>query len=744
MYPQSLVTVSSPEAVNDGVADQDINISRIHKQQLLDVTEIYYGLITDEFVPIEMSEVLDDSTATMLMALPAADSVRIISFVQEIMGYISEKVLSNNKPLNARHLQAYFAATYKKAVELGNAVNEELYIRLITALYMDGSQIGEISNYAPIGSSLQAIEAYTDHQENGNYYKDWNTRGAVGNTALKVIASTMPIVQRVAYDGNRSNQLPIQEKKFEKFQNDLLVELNLYKNVLGELYQQYLPGRNTRSSRIALPVFVSGIMNGNFVSNISKLTESSANIPEISMGITGGYDEVTGLPLTFTVLSYGWDQSIPPIQDQGPLMRNNIYTIAGIALHELIHEQAEIEQVEPFETYINELLTDSLRELIQLRAHGMEFTSENFEHRRSTGYHRLVRFSRDLIINKVITEADLIQNGLNQDPRAFVRAIAERARTHDGASRLIYSMQRQDMILPLASRDLKSMIVKCMNNPESFFEEEFNKAIEKFDTSLPMYQDEILDLTLSLDPDFIVSQKKTWSIVLRKSPDEIDSESKYLLLDSVTGVYHDRVVELYYQVQNLKKSNVEGYRLSEQSVLTLITDPVSGQYIPIFTDPVVKDELNNLTITDIISYILTAERVCYNYLDYDKRPTNKETLTYLAANMTERLYKGLIVILSETYPELDLQMRKKYINDLILSFAQNLKPIDSESRYSNPNDVIDEILGRVAILANPGLGDEGSLHQMTVPQIIHYGYVIGIDKQDVKKESEKIPMTLRR
>lgn len=742
MYERSLVTVDNIDNIQN-LEDHEINISEIHKNQYLNAVSIYLGLMTDKPNPIERDEFLDEETQKKLLHIPEQDAERIIDFVSKVMTFIPEDALKDNKPLNPRHLKAYFSAAYKKQLAAGDDIDEELYIRLLGALHMEYYHIGEL--FDPVGTSIHAVQKYTVPNEEGNYYDGkWTARGAVGNMAINVIVSTWPIAESAEWNHKRSENLYKSKARYIEFQKDLLEELQQYKFILESLCKKYFSGRSVRASRLSLPVFVRSIYGDPPVSNNTQITELGPYIGGYAEGITEGYDNATGLPLTFTVLAYGWEEAKAPKDETGPLRSNTVYGIAGTALHEMIHEQAEFDINGRFEVEVNELLTDSLKELIQLRAHGIEFTSENFEHRYPTGYMQLTRFARELIIQGVVTEDDLIVNALNQDPRSFVRAIAKNAKTPEGARKLIYCMQRQDLILPLASTDIELAVERCIENPEVFFEQEFMKVVETFARGLPMYTDSILEFTSSSDPKFIQDQREVWAKELNKPVDEIDPNSIFLLLDPKTGVYHDRVVELYYQRKEANPYGIKGFLLNDKEFLTFITDPETGDYIPVFTDEYIKDELNNLETHEIVALLLSTERVAYKFLDHEIRPKNKADLTYFVAKMTERLYRGLSNIVSERYPNLNEAQKKSSVVELITNFVRNMRPLGKWTRYKDATEAIDEILGRISILTDSGLSDEEKADQMTIPQIIHYGHAVEFNREVVKKEADTIAISLRR
>lgn len=155
------------------------------------------------------------------MALPETDAERILSIVGRVMSRYPKSALEDNMPLNEAHIMALFAAVCNREYQENNGIveDEDLYIRILTALKISDRHIGERFASHGLVSTLQALERYKFRDGEGNnfYGKGWGVRGAVGNTAIRIIAATMPIVQPPSYDGRRSEKLYDLEKNLMNF-----------------------------------------------------------------------------------------------------------------------------------------------------------------------------------------------------------------------------------------------------------------------------------------------------------------------------------------------------------------------------------------------------------------------------------------------------------------------------------------------------------------------------------------------
>jgi hypothetical protein len=218
MYDESLISINEDDAQSiEGLKHQGIDISKLRHQQYLASVDKYSGLLTNEAAPIDETELVDEPTRIKLVSIPANEADRIIAFSQDLMTKISEDDLKINQPINPRHLQAYFAAVYKKEKSDGKSVDDELYIRLIAALDLEEKHIG--NRFNEVKSSINAVNKYTTPDSAGNYfYKNWSLRGAVGNVAINVISSTMPVSERPTYDDKPSEKIEASAEQYNKVQ----------------------------------------------------------------------------------------------------------------------------------------------------------------------------------------------------------------------------------------------------------------------------------------------------------------------------------------------------------------------------------------------------------------------------------------------------------------------------------------------------------------------------------------------
>lgn len=178
------------------------------------------------------------------------------------------------------------------------------------------------------------------------------------------------------------------------------------------------------------------------------------------------------------------------------------------------------------------------------------------------------------MIQGIISEEDIIKNALNQDPMNFLNKIFDAVRTRDGvAEELIRTMQRDDMILPLRSSEVQDAVIRCKNNPDTFLREEFEKAINEFGFGQSRYKMGLMDFVSSVDPSFIESQRSAWAEKLGKRVEDIELNFPALLLDPQAGVYHYRVVDLYYRKKQMEGSgNLTPRYLAESDIYKFVID----------------------------------------------------------------------------------------------------------------------------------------------------------------------------
>ena len=224
-----------------------------------------------------------------------------------------------------------------------------------------------------------------------------------------------------------------------------------------------------------------------------------------------------------------------------------------------------------FFTMINEMLTDSLAQIVQLKAYDQDFINPDTRAIVQSGYSRLVDMGRYLLRFKVITEDQFVTFAKDQNTEGLIDFICNFASKNMTNARLILNIfRRLDLIFPIKSSEVNANISKLNSNPFKFIKEQFTKAIDKNGVGAQLYLIKMLEILRKNTTDEYINNKALEE-ARRQKVDikslDVNGEYSYFLLYNSEGFYTDEAVQAYYEMISNNTSQVGNYRISEADLI---------------------------------------------------------------------------------------------------------------------------------------------------------------------------------
>lgn len=509
-------------------------------------------------------------TEASLQALPEDHRIQVISFVEQVLGVLPAELFKQQNITSRIHIRAIVAATYVILQERGVTVDQEMYIRCLTALSLEVSAFANDS-----GTTEDALADFLSTATTHN-------RQLFAIFLTRFMAKTMPI----STNPNSSSAPERLESDFAEFSQFMRLTHQYLAEGIGEL-DRVLGKEST--SRPQFIVFVKDIPRATVKTN-DPIAESKKDYGSLgAAAITAGEDPITGLPLAVVRLPVNWKSTI---QNPAVLFENIAFQVAGAQVHERVHIEGKVRMdLTDWENIINEMLTESVTLELTLRGRGgtlRDFSPGNDLYYQ-TGYGPVVAFMRGLIRRGVITTDELLAYGLDQDPTGFIDRIVQISQNHEVARTIVIQLIRHVIIEPRYAVDLDATIQQFQADPAGFLEREMMQLARRMslwaylapNTGM-VYQQGMLDRINRQHPDY------TERMVQRHNLPK-GSRSYILLRDPETGFFTPEALAAFYDIYSLGSEESKRFSLG-------FTDPahVQRQFrdkLPITINGFTQDQL---------------------------------------------------------------------------------------------------------------------------------------------------------
>ncbi len=699
--------------------DEAHQVEAAQNRRYYESCELYSGMLLEDELEVDINSFLEkdehydprDSSNLRRLLESVSDDYRdrILGFVSGVLGKIPDDVLTNNSPNSQDELAGLIASIYLRQKDENPNVDKEMYIRILKSIRMHLYTVGKSQQV----NTLRYIDQYFFENEDGNFYDGWDKRSALGNMLSKLIIATIPLD---IYGGEKDI---VEEKyrQYSEFQTAVKEEIDRYRGTLSEVVSEESSERMARVDTNLHPVFTSRIEGYPPVTNIGSIQEMAPYISGTPGALTSGIDPVTGLNFTFTRVYTHNFKNLERPEDSEHRSRNIIYELGRTVIHEDIHQLGELDFNGFFYTQINELLTDSLAEHVQLLSYGETFTDAEFKNRHQTGYSRLVRWARDMIDAGIITQVDLNRLAINQDPEGLVNMIVSYAQGNvENALQVVNTMRRNMFVLPIKSDQAIELAVELSNNPLEVLQRHFLEANAKLGNGLIMNQYSKLSLfhyVKDNHPEYLERMRLVFAEKKGVDPNKIQVEKGYFLVDDPDndGIFADEVVDFLFELINSSTASTtsSGYRINSTDIQEYLIQ--ADSFVSPFSPNGLNEELDisKLDLEETTDLILGLEKLLEKGLRYSSHlPRDKKLLLDIIIPLVESAYNRTSRIIMDSYNELSPSELRDVTILLLTSTVRDISLKDSTrvSQGPSPWEILEDFLARIKILSNSGISSK--------------------------------------
>jgi hypothetical protein len=675
--------------------DEKIEIPSIKKIKDLEYQRLgkKYKPFFDESRPTktEPEVKLKKETEKMIEYLPSTAREEVISFANDVAGYIPENIFSepDNRPINSEGLKALVALSYTVDEEAQlDSQKREHYIRALSALSADTLCFS--NNYS--SNTQDVIWSFSG---------DRFSREGFYNFLIQLNSQTMPITGFT--QESREERL----FKYNVFLKKMRSRYASTMDVFLKYCEEFSPDRvdKVKSWKENL-VYVDTISRLSIFSNDPILaSENKYNV--LSAGaVAFGIDPISGLPLTVTKLPYNYDDVssglyLHPKDD--PTFKDTLTLV-----HENIHNvKSEKNFTGDYFSLINELLTDSSAWIITLQAEGQDFADLPEEYRTITGYYDLTFVARSLINNGLFNKEELVELAMHQDPQDFLRTLDERVQNCEDDQRIedvINTFLKRLLIRPRKSEEIADLVEQFKVSPSIFMQNEITEMWEQVGSQY-------------LGNKWYVLTIFEW---YRSRHSEVGEED-YSAIRNKNGTLNDEAVGMFHELWEQKKEYkklflnknkfIQKFNESDEEV------KMENLNIPerlIISD---DDEIGLNRLLYATNAILSAG-LDYHCYDWD------DTKKYRAiVESSKNLYQGVIKILEKNWSDKKVDFKREDVFNILDHVVPGWLPTEEECE--KPEEVVEKVLqGMEAITQS--IDTEDGLSVFGLDQVLYWGPALEI------------------
>lgn len=454
-----------------------------------------------------------EKTQLDLIEVPKETSQQIQDYTSSVLSCIPDDIWQETPPTTRSMTYGLFMAALHTFEKNGPTLNNDFSTIIGCSLSNNTANLGSMHNLNK--TPKNAIENYLQNNSTNV------TKEAFGNMLKQILVSSNPIFNPFATinDSNLEEQRNLILAEYKKYETALKNEITETWQALERLRQEYSP--STRFDQTPkFPTFVIEIED----------TKDQSSHPE---GFVQSIDPVTQKHYSIVSIGKPFNENLK----SAPNSENRLYRYAHNAVHEMIHEQNATPIIFEKDIYqiINELLTDHLTEIAQLKRYNIDLTKATQNQVVHSGYSNLIAFSRSLIKKGLIEISHIVHYGITQDSNGFTDLLATLCHDQSQREQLLITLKQRNIILPITERESKEILKQLEESPKEILVKLLTEGIERFGTELPHYLFKLYD--------YIKDNNKTLFEKLEKQNRYPGNE--LMMLKNEDGYWPDEVVYMY-------------------------------------------------------------------------------------------------------------------------------------------------------------------------------------------------------
>jgi len=523
---------------------EDLAAVRLDRQRYF--YGVYAGILV-ETGEVEIEIIPTPEISTTSLHIPEAYDAQCIAVTKKIFGLFDPRKLHEHVPQSQDELFAFYALAYNELKRRDRITpeDEKSFVALLYCASTDTSDFGE---------GLKLGVASTTYEYTADFLQEQRETGQKTsqdhmNLTYGLLQRMSPLASQVqyAYDGKgsrimRSAHLKEDEEKLLELLSQVDREVTEYQYYLLGWIERMYPEKVVPPGSQRPTVYVTEITTVPFGSTVDEVIKMQRYYTLHPAGTSNGVDPLTGLTVTVS--------KTPPLNAERNTDRWEAEVIerARVGIHESIHDMQAKRKLDTYvDTVVNEMLTDTLAEIVQYKTKGLSpYDREKRLNGSTTGYFMLVKACISLIDEGILTEDELMRFAVDQNPRGFLGHIWTKCRDdREKAEKTLRILMRNDLLPSVRLEELAHNVTEFMKDPQYYFQERFEGMIRTRGYDLPSWKTRFVTFLQANEPAIWAQICEDYRKAKGLSEKETESIYPTLILQNPNQkLYWDAVIEV--------------------------------------------------------------------------------------------------------------------------------------------------------------------------------------------------------
>ena len=661
---------------------------------------------------------------------------------KKIIGLFTPGVLDEARPRTLPELSGLYSAAYLELKQRGllNVEDEHLFTVLIFIAKSSFMTFGDAGNFRDAKQTTEVLHDYIIGSP--------DAPPNIGDLTLNLLYRASPVVgyPDLEYLGSgrgsvekRGKMMVAKDRKFHMIEEEVDELFGKYRGVLFDWMERAYPTK-------ARPVLMR--QRAIHIQNIKALTVGSNDDEIIGLekyyagdpgGVSGGIDPITGLNITVS--------KTPSLyMDEGDSeWRKTVLQQSRVSLHEFIHDlQPQRELSDYFDIVVNEMLTDTLAELVQYRERGLSHMdySEELSHA-ETGYSALVGAAKRLMGGGILDEDTFMRFAVDQDPKGFMNYLFGVVKGDPEKARIIMTIfLRMDFLPPLKESEMEVELQLFMAQPQEYFVPRFTRMTQMVGYGMRLWKGGVVERVQKNHPEAWEKMRQARIAYWKLEGEAAQKVNPYaVIINPDTDLPYDEVVEEMRVMFNTtgEDEDVTTYRTNgEIGTNEKLEEVLRNSRIGLPVYAVADTEAATRTLN--MRILLDIDELIHRGLPYDmrKRETAEDYYEDLLLPFSNQLKADVEATVLEFYPHLE----PNRVRALTVTTLRALKkfPRDTFKRDAKTtDDLLDRMRSISILLLSP---QEVDMHGNNIPPsdllFDQFADIIEIDEEELMQTGRQI------